>query len=266
MNTPKISIITVCYNAAQTIESTLNSALNQTYPNKEIVVVDGLSNDGTVEIVKKFASRISKWVSEKDKGIYDAMNKGAKIASGDWIYFLNAGDVFYNNEVLSQIFNQPIDESVGLIYGKVQTINEPSGVNYVFGKPVNLIDFYFRYPINHQSAFTHKRAFEQVGTYNTHYKLVSDTEWFIRFFKNQQLKPLHIDLIITFYDILGASYHKRLPGYREYLHVSKQHFPAWVYLKNLLQWPLIWLKVKIIRLLEGNRLFAVYRKYKSKTS
>lgn len=260
----KISIITVCYNAEINIETTIKSALSQTYPNKEIVIIDGLSSDQTLSIVNNYKSQIQTIISEKDKGIYDAMNKGIHYATGDWLYFLNAGDVFYNNEVLSNIFSNSIDEHVGLIYGKVQTINEPSGVNYLFGKNVTIRDFYFRYPINHQSAFTHKNAFKEIGTYNTQYKLVADTEWFVRFFKQQKLKPLHVNLIITYYDILGASYYKRLAGYREYVRVSKKYFPTWIYLKNILQWPLIWIKVKIIRLLEGNRLFAVYRKIKSK--
>lgn len=87
----KISVVTVCYNAADTIEKTMLSVLNQTHHDIEYIIIDGGSTDGTVEIIRKYADRIAYWVSEPDKGIYDAMNKGIKVATGEWINFMNAG-------------------------------------------------------------------------------------------------------------------------------------------------------------------------------
>ena len=95
MNNPKITVVTVCYNAVKDIEKTILSVVNQTYDNIEYIVVDGGSKDGTVNIIQKYEDRITKWISEPDKGIYDAMNKGILMATGDWINFMNAGDYFY---------------------------------------------------------------------------------------------------------------------------------------------------------------------------
>jgi len=100
LNTPLVSVITVVFNAVQTVERTILSVINQTYPNIEYVVIDGGSTDGTAEIIKRYANRISYWVSEKDNGIYFAMNKGIKAAKGDLINFMNAGDIFFDNEAL----------------------------------------------------------------------------------------------------------------------------------------------------------------------
>ena len=100
MNIALISIITVSYNAVKTIEDTINSVLNQTYPNIEYIIIDGGSTDGTLDVIKKYQDKITYWVSEPDKGIYDAMNKGALKATGVWLHFMNAGDTFYDEQVL----------------------------------------------------------------------------------------------------------------------------------------------------------------------
>lgn len=104
MNIPIISVITVCYNAAASLEETMLSVLNQTYDKVEYIVIDGGSKDGTLDIIKKYANRLAYWTSEPDKGIYDAMNKGISKATGNWVNFMNAGDLFIDNEVLSKCF------------------------------------------------------------------------------------------------------------------------------------------------------------------
>jgi glycosyltransferase involved in cell wall biosynthesis len=259
---PLISIITVCYNAADCITETLQSACSQSYPNIELVIVDGGSTDNTLDCLKPFADKIATLISEKDEGIYDAMNKGIKRAQGEWVYFLNAGDRFYNNQVVADVFSTPIPSDCGLIYGKVKTINEPTGVNYVAGGPVSLNDFYSRYPINHQATFTRRTVFELLGYYDTTYKLAADTEWFVRIFKSEHIKAQFVDVIVSYYDIPGASYHKRMQGYMEYLRFSRRHFPFPVIVKNYLLYPVIWLKVKLIRILTGTRIFTWYRTLK----
>ncbi len=113
---PKISVITVVLNAARDLEKTLESTIGQDYPGLEIIIIDGGSVDGTLAVIKRFANRINYWISEPDGGIYDAMNKGLARATGEWVNFMNAGDVFYNDRVLSTIFS--LDHSdTGVLYG-----------------------------------------------------------------------------------------------------------------------------------------------------
>ena len=117
MTNPLISLITVTFNAEQLLAQTWQSAMNQTYQNFELILVDGGSKDNTLQIAKQFKNKIGTLISEPDKGIYDAMNKGIKAAKGEWVYFLNAGDSFYNNEVLESIFENKNLEDFELIYG-----------------------------------------------------------------------------------------------------------------------------------------------------
>lgn len=111
-NNPLISVVTVSYNAVLTIEQTILSVINQTYPHIEYIIIDGGSTDGTVDIIKKYANRIAYWVSEPDKGIYDAMNKGIRTAKGEWINFMNAGDLFYSKDTLEKVFSKSINDNI----------------------------------------------------------------------------------------------------------------------------------------------------------
>ena len=119
MQFPHISIITISYNAVKDIENTILSVLNQTYPNIEYIIIDGGSTDGTLDIIKKYQDKITYWVSEPDKGIYDAMNKGTLKATGEWLNFMNAGDTFYNEQVLENVFRDNNWENTDVIYGDV---------------------------------------------------------------------------------------------------------------------------------------------------
>lgn len=262
MNKPLISLITVCYNAESLIADTLRSAVQQTYPHIELVIVDGASKDRTVEEAKKFEAHIGTLISESDKGIYDAMNKGISAAKGEWVYFLNAGDSFYDERVLEDLFSNKDLSAYDLLYAQVRTVNEPTGVNYTIGEPVTLKDFFNRYPICHQAAFFRRKAFEELGAYDTKYKLLADTEWFARFFSKRPEKAVYVNRLVAFYDIQGVSYHKRMKGYLEYMDFGRRHFPFAVYIKNYLMYPVIWLKVKFIRTFQHTAWFKVYRKIK----
>lgn len=124
-NNPLISVVTVSYNAVSTIEQTILSVINQTYPHIEYIIIDGGSTDGTVDIIKKYADKIAYWVSEPDKGIYDAMNKGIKVATGEWINFMNSGDCLYRNDTIEKILNKSsTTNNVSIIYGKTMKIFE----------------------------------------------------------------------------------------------------------------------------------------------
>ena len=118
-----ISIVTVSYNAVLTIEQTILSVINQTYPNVEYIIIDGGSTDGTVDIIKKYEDKIAYWVSEPDKGIYDAMNKGVVVATGEWINFMNAGDIFTDGDVIDKLFHQNIIiNRVGIVFGDRKSV------------------------------------------------------------------------------------------------------------------------------------------------
>jgi glycosyltransferase involved in cell wall biosynthesis len=265
MHQPLISIVTVVYNAQNVLEQTLRSAINQTYKNIELVIVDGGSTDRTLAIAQSFSQYTGTLISEKDKGIYDAMNKGIQAAKGEWIYFLNAGDSFYNDSVLSDVFSTDYKDAE-LIYAKVQTINEPTGINYLNGAEVSLKDFYNRFPICHQSAFTQKAAFNRIGLYDLRYKLVADHQWFVRFFKTTPEKAYFIDRVVAFYDIQGTSYHKRMQSQRELLKYGRELFDTPIWIINYLLYPLTYIKVFLIRTFQQTSLFKLYRKWKFKVS
>ena len=115
---PLISIVTISYNAVNLIEKTILSVVEQDTADFEYIVIDGGSTDGTVEVIRKYENAISYWVSESDKGIFDAMNKALSVAKGDWVIFMNSGDCFYNNHVLSEIAIYMKDEETELICSK----------------------------------------------------------------------------------------------------------------------------------------------------
>ena len=148
----KISIITVCYNAEKVIENTILSVINQEYNNYEYIIIDGNSKDNTTEIIKKYSNRITYWISEADNGIYHAMNKGIKKSSGDYLIFMNAGDTFYNNKVLAEIFSE--NQSKDIISGIALTGNEKK---WLPAKEIDLCLMYFYTTgLCHQATFIKK--------------------------------------------------------------------------------------------------------------
>lgn len=117
MTNPQISIITATFNCEDTIEQSILSVLSQDYENIEYIVIDGGSTDRTLDYIRQYSNKISYWVSEPDKGLYDALNKGIQVASGDWIGLLNSGDIFHSNHTISDLFVETISPFVGVIYG-----------------------------------------------------------------------------------------------------------------------------------------------------
>ena len=182
-NNIKISIITVVYNSVQLIERTIKSIIHQSYSNLEYIIIDGGSYDGTVDVIKKYERNIQKWISEPDKGIYDAMNKGIHLANGDYILFINSGDELYNNEVLSKIFINNLnadviygDTSITDIHGNLigkRRLRPPKRLSYKSFKKGMLV--------SHQSFIVKKTI---APNYNLDYKYSADYDWCIRILKN----------------------------------------------------------------------------------
>lgn len=171
---PLITIITVSYNAVKDIENTILSVLNQTYPNIEYIIIDGGSTDGTLDIIKKYQDKITYWVSEPDKGIYDAMNKGALKATGMWLNFMNAGDTFYNEQVLEEVFKDKDCDNADVIYGDVVYIH-PDREDIRKAAPLKRIKVGI--PFCHQSAFV-KTKLQQKYLFDTTYKICADYNFF----------------------------------------------------------------------------------------
>ena len=191
----KISVITVCYNAEKEIERTINSVLNQTYNNIEYIIVDGKSTDLTINIVNKYSTRISKVISETDRGIYDAMNKGIRDANGEWVIMMNAGDIFSSDNVIESIFSQDIPSNIEFIYSDMYQKNGNSWIRC----PMN----YTKGALNHQCVIYTKKLHDLIGYYIITPKLIiSDYLFFIQVPKEVVMKT---DIIIAKYEGGGAS-------------------------------------------------------------
>ena len=180
MNSKLITVITVCFNAEKTIENTILSVINQTYPNIEYIIIDGGSTDKTIDIIKKYEDKITKWISEKDKGIYDAMNKGIIMAKGDWINFMNCGDSFFSVDVIKQIVDElSFNEQTDVIYGNcVINVNNRSYMVI----PENLKCISNHLPFCHQCTFV-KASLVKTYPFNLNYKFVADYNFFYHMYK-----------------------------------------------------------------------------------
>ena len=138
-----ISVITICYNSELSIERTIRSVLSQTYTNIEYIIIDGKSCDGTNAIIQKYQDNISKYVSEEDLGIYNAMNKGLTMTTGEWVCFMNAGDVFVDNQTVERVFFTPIQNNIDVIYGYTICNNKIMKLDPFFLKKRNHFLWFF---------------------------------------------------------------------------------------------------------------------------
>lgn len=193
-NKLKISVVTVSYNAAATIEETIQSVVNQTYDNIEYIIIDGGSTDGTVDIIKKYADRIAYLVSEPDGGIYDAMNKGIAVATGDYINFMNAGDRFNGKHILEEVFDSSINISLAdIIYGNA-IFSYPWGNLLV--RPRALTEFKSYDPIFHQSSFTKLLLLKNLP-FDISFKIAGDYNFFYKcYISDKKFKYLDISMAI----------------------------------------------------------------------
>ena len=169
-NLPKLSIVTVSYNCVIEIENTILSVINQDYPNIEYIVIDGGSTDGTIEIIRKYSDRITKWVSEPDKGIYDAMNKGILMATGEWVTMRNCGDYFAERESLSKLFAEPVDDTVDFVCGGAYRITD-LGYHVVFSKDITKTNYLMK--VVHPATFV-RTSWHKKCLFDTRFKVAAD--------------------------------------------------------------------------------------------
>lgn len=200
----KVSIITVCLNSEKTIEITIKSVIDQTYPNIEYIIIDGGSTDKTVDVIKKYENRIAKWISEPDNGIYDAMNEGIVHSTGDILYFLNAGDYLYNNRIIEKIVDRFADDSIVAVYGNVEVVNDHKKKNIIRGCKVTHNNLLYR-RLCHQALFVRRFLFDEVGLFSPSFKLSADHEFIVKSIKKYPDDFRYINEIIAKYSDGGMS-------------------------------------------------------------
>ncbi len=250
MKNPKITVVTVTYNCASLVEKTIQSVLAQTYPDIEYIIIDGLSTDGTVDIIKKYEKQISYWVSEKDNGIYSAMNKGLQKATGDWTFFLNAGDAFYSDSVLNNIdfAHYRKEDNIGFIFGRIQMLTL-KGI-----KVINKNDPFYLNPqafkgmgFSHQAVFV-RTDLAKLFRFDERFKLCADYNMFVNIVKNGYTGKKLDDIISIIYGVDGTSQRNEITQFKEAAIIC--NYPnklgyKWKYLRLLLHI----IKNKIIHLL-----------------
>ena len=197
----KISIITVCFNSEKTIKDTIESVLSQDYPDIEHIIIDGLSNDKTMHIVSKYQNKVAKIISEPDQGIYDAMNKGIKLATGDAIGILNSDDFFEDTKVISNVVSHFNSEpEVCLLFGDVvfvDPLNTQKITRFYSSNKFRPWKLRFGWMPPHPATFIKKSAYEKIGSYSLQYKISSDYEFFIRMLMVHKLTYIRINKVLV---------------------------------------------------------------------
>ena len=219
-----LSIITINYNNAEGLCKTLASVASQTYAEIEHIIIDGSSSDNSVEVIREYESSLAlsphrlsplasrlKWVSEKDKGIYNAMNKGIRMATGDYIQILNSGDMLFDahvtqrmSEHLAQI-NSQHEKPIGILYGNMIKVNAAGEVVGKSGYTEYSLRQFYSSTLNHDCAYIRKDLFEEYGLYDENLKIVSDWKWYLQVIGLGRVKPEYVDIDVTIFDAGGIS-------------------------------------------------------------
>lgn len=225
----KISLITVTYNSANTLKSTFNSVLKQSHNNLEYIVIDGASKDNTVSIIKEYESLFNgklKWISESDEGLYDAMNKGIRMATGNIIGILNSDDFFTSNNVLqeiAQIFKK--EKDLDAIYGDIHFVhpdNLQKCVRYYSSKIFKRSLMRLGFIPAHPSFYIRKECFEKYGYYKTDYKIAADFEFLLRVIFKNRIRTKYLPMDMVTMRTGGAS----TSGIKSHIGIMKEHLRA----------------------------------------
>lgn len=227
----KISVITVTYNSDKTLRDTINSVLAQTYEDIEYIVVDGLSKDKTVDIIREyepqFAGRM-KWISEKDSGLYDAMNKGIRMATGDVVGILNSDDFFTSNDVIEKVV-AGFTKDTDAVYGDIHFVNPDNlqrCVRYYSSKIFKRSLMKMGFIPAHPSFYCRKECFEKFGYYKTDYKIAADFDLLLRFIYVHQIRIKYLPVDMVTMRLGGAStdgWKSRLVMMNEHLRSFKEN-------------------------------------------
>jgi glycosyltransferase involved in cell wall biosynthesis len=220
---PRISVITIVYNDVKHLEETILSVTEQTFDNIEYIIIDGGSTDGTLDVIKNHADKLSYWISEKDNGIYDAMNKGLRIASGDFVWFLNSGDQIHEKNTVEELVRQ-IDEETDVIYGETVLINDEGEILGMRRKqaPENLTwkSFFTGMMVCHQSVLVRRNVAPE---YNEKYRFSADFEWVLVSLKKAR-KIVNSHQILSRYLEEGATTQNHKASLKERFDIMKRFF------------------------------------------
>jgi glycosyltransferase involved in cell wall biosynthesis len=255
MNTlPRLSIVTICYNAQHLLRRTMESVLEQmhSYPNLEYMVIDGGSKDGTASIIQEYEAQLAWWVSERDSGVTEAFNKGIARHTGEYIGFLNAGDYFYRSDALSTLFTQAADTQAAsatpaasittqgqpstktypeIVYGQARLTFDPpqhgrtESIVGVAHRPLHKL------PTAHQAIFYHRSMWERYGTFSMDYRYAMDYEHYLRFRRDSSVRYAFAEVIVAERPLTLArnSFGNPSRTYREYLKADMAHRNAGVF-------------------------------------
>lgn len=226
----KLSIITINRNNAKGLERTMRSVAHQTYKEFEYIVIDGASTDGSVDVIKSLESDFIhlKWVSEPDKGIYNAMNKGLRMASGDYIQILNSGDCLAADDVTERMLSELERQSFpSILYGNMVKFF-PDGQKRIdksfAGQEITMLGM-FTGTLNHDPAYIRRDLFEKYGYYDESLKIVSDWKWYLQAIVFGGEKPQYVDFNVTLFDMTGISETNKELDKAERKQVLEQLFP-----------------------------------------
>ena len=248
---PKITIITVAYNSANTIRDTINSITNQDYKNIEYIIIDGGSNDGTIDIIKEFPDTVDYYISEKDKGIYDAMNKGIIAATGDIIGILNSDDFYPNNFILSNVAKSFYQEQCDAVYGDLVYVHMQDTsriVRYWQAGTYTTAKLKNGWMLPHPTFFVKSSIYNRFGLYSTELKQAADYKMILKLLYKHNISASYIPMILVKMRMGGASN----VSLRQRLRANKEDGLAWT--KNQLKRPLF---VRIKKPLQKVRQFFI---------
>jgi len=211
MNNIKVSVITVCLNSSEYLEDAIRSVEEQTYENIEYIIIDGGSKDGTHEILRRYSNRINKIIIEKDKGVFDAMNKGINIASGEIIYFLNSDDKLCGNNVIKNAVSFFIEnKEADFIYGDIEVVNPVDNFSYIERYPDRIGKWLFiTKTIPQPGSFFKAACFKKCGYFDINYKFSADHDWYLRAIFLKKLKAMHIEDCISVFRLGGLSNNRK---------------------------------------------------------
>lgn len=212
MNQIKVSIITVTYNCAKTLEQTIQSVFCQTYSNIEYIIIDGGSTDGTIEIIKKYEDKITYWVSEPDDGIYDAMNKGIAKATGEIIGILNADDWYHEYAVGNAVY-WILKSGCDVVHGDVELLDSQEN-SYRVLHPKSIENIWHCMVFNHPTCFVRTSVYQRLGVFSSIYEIAGDYELFLRFYCNDVIFQ-YCSEVLVYMRLGGASDQRKFIGFRE---------------------------------------------------